>query len=175
MMTQNKQFFVRPLKNKDAEGMLEWMSNPEITRYFRFDASGVTIETCRTFIDTANQCLDTRHYAVVDEKDEYLGTVSLKHIDRNIGTAEYAISMRLCAHGSGAARVGTETVLRIAFDELHLNRVYLNVLTDNGRANAFYQKMKFELERTEKQAIRLKDGVHDLNWYVRKKEVAEEL
>lgn len=169
-MTQSNQFFIRPLQGKDAEGMLEWMSDPEITRYFRFDASGVTEETCRAFIGAADRNADTRHYAIVNAQDEYLGTVSLKHINPNDGSAEYAISMRACAHGSGAARAGTEAVLRVAFEELQLNRIYLNVLVENGRANAFYRKMKFELERIEKQAVQINGTAHDLNWYVRKKE-----
>lgn len=69
---------------------------------------------------------------MVDENDEYLGTVSLKCIDTTAGTAEYAISMRSCAHGSGAAADGTREILKVAFDKLHLNGVYLNVLADNG-------------------------------------------
>lgn len=172
-MTQHDPFFIRPLKSKDAVGMLEWMSDPKIVQYFRFDAAGVTIETCHAFIDAANQSADARHYAIVDAQDEYLGTVSLKHIDANDSSAEYAISMRACAHGSGAAQVGTEAVLRIAFCELRLERVYLNVLADNKRANAFYRKMKFEFERIEKQAVQIRGTAYDLNWYVRKREAVE--
>lgn len=164
-MRAETRFLIRPLKNKDAEGMLEWMTDLEITKFFRFDASSVTLDSCRSFIAGADQNGNTLHYAVVDERDEYLGTISLKNIDEKASSAEYAISMRACAHGSGAAADGTEAVLNIAFNTLGLHRVYLNVLADNGRANAFYRKMEFSFEYSEKNAVQINGIYRDLNWY----------
>lgn len=158
-------FSIRPLKSKDAAGMLEWMTDPEITKFFRFDASSVDLNTCSSFIAEADKNDNTRHYAVVDESDEYLGTISLKNIDTKASSAEYAISMRACAHGSGAAAAGTEAVLNTAFNTLGLHRVYLNVLADNGRANAFYRKMNFSFEYSEKNAVQINGVYRDLNWY----------
>lgn len=164
-------FGIRPLQTKDARLMLEWMKDPSITRFFRFDSANITMEDCRKFISEATRDANTLHYAVVDANDEYLGTVSLKNIDTNDGTAEYAISMRACAHGSGAAAQGTEEILKVAFDKLHLNRVYLNVLADNGRANAFYKKMDFMFERIEKNAVQINGAYHDLNWYATERRI----
>lgn len=158
-------FSLRPLERRDVPGMLEWMTDPTITQYFRFDASRVTEADCLAFIEAAQAQSDTRHYAIVDGNDGYLGTVSLKHIDPAAGQAEYAISCRARAHGSGAARAGTQAILRIAFQELGLRRVYLNVLADNARANAFYRKMGFTLLRRECGAVLIRGAARDLNWY----------
>lgn len=89
----------------------------------------------------------------------------MKHINQDAHSAEYAISMRACAHGSGAALAGTNAILRIAFCSLNLENVYLNVLADNGRANAFYHKAGFSLVRTEHNALTIDKILHDLNWY----------
>lgn len=159
---ENK-FRLRPLEEKDAAGMLEWMTDPAIARFFRFDAASMTLNRCNAFIAGAGEQENCRHYAIVNELDEYLGTISLKEIDN--GSAEYAISTRSCAHGTGAAMVATRQILRIAFENLGLNRVYLNVLAENGRANAFYRKAGFRYTHTEENALEIRGKMKDLNWY----------
>lgn len=145
--------------------MLEWMTDPEITRFFRFDPSNVTQQSCEEYIENAGSQPNTRHFAVVDENDEYLGTISLKDIDLENRCAEYAISTRKKAHGTGAAILATRLVLQYAFEELGLERVYLNVLAENGRANAFYRKAGFRFVREEPDALELRGKMKTLNWY----------
>ena len=154
---------LRPLEEKDAAGMLEWMTDPAIVRFFRFDASAMTLGRCRDFIAGAAEQTDCCHYAIADENDEYLGTISLKNIAG--GEAEYAISTRSRAHGTGAAMAATEKILQIAFQDLGLERVYLNVLAENGRANAFYRKAGFRFVKTEENAVMIRGEKKDLNWY----------
>ena len=156
-------FRLRPLAEKDAPFMLEWMTDPSIAQFFRFDASKMTQAGCEAFIAAAGEQENCRHYAIVDEDDEYLGTISLKEI-RN-GETEYAVSTRAKAHGTGAAMAATRRILEIAFEELNLNRVYLNVLEDNGRANAFYRKAGFQFTHAEKNALEIRGQMKDLNWY----------
>ncbi len=156
---------LRELRECDAAGMLEWMQDPNISCFFRFDAASMTIEKCIDYIHSANEESDCRHFAIVDENDIYLGTISLKEINSEDGSAEYAISTRSCAHGTGAAMQATKEIIRIAFEELGLNRVYLNVLTDNLRANAFYRKAGFQFERCEEDAVEIRGVLKSLNWY----------
>ena len=154
---------LRKLQEKDAEGMYEWMTDPEITCFFRFDASSVTLQTCRDYIEHAYDDPNSVHFAIVNENDEYLGTISLKNItDKD---AEYAISTRKKAHGTGAAYKATMEILKIAFDEKHLERVYLNVLDENIRANKFYQKCGFIRFDTSDNKLYINGQLKILNWY----------
>ena len=162
---------LRELQEKDAPYMLEWMTDPSISCFFRFDAESMTIEKCRIFIDSANSSKNCKHFAIANEEDVYLGTISLKEINYKDWSAEYAISTRSCAHGTGAAMQATKEILRIAFEELGLQRVYLNVLADNVRANAFYKKAGFVFERKEENAVEIKGASKTLNWYYVCKEV----
>lgn len=160
-----EEFILRPLQEKDAAGMLEWMRDPAISCFFRFDAAAMTLDKCRSFIADSTSEETTRHWAIANSRDEYLGTISLKNIDPERKQAEYAISTRSCAHGTGAAMAATRQVLAITFGELGLNRVYLNVLADNVRANRFYQKAGFRFDRREENALEIKGQIRDLNWY----------
>lgn len=160
---------LRKLEEKDAPFMLEWMLDPIINCFFRYDFSNATVDSCIEFIKSADDQSDTKHFAIVDDSDEYLGTISLKNITEN--DAEYAISTRKKAHGTGIALEATKQILNYSFGMLGLQRVYLNVLVDNKRANAFYKKAGFEFWHLEKNAIEINGEKRDLNWfYIDRKE-----
>ncbi len=156
---------LRKLMEKDAEGMLDWMHDSDINRYFRFDAANMTKDKALAYIVNANASESDVHYAIINDNDEYLGTISLKNIDYENSKAEYAISTRKKAHGTGCAMEATKEILRIAFEELGLEKVYLNVLSDNMRANKFYQKVGFVYEGEFRNDLKIKDRFHNLKWY----------
>ncbi|MBQ4512464.1 MAG: GNAT family N-acetyltransferase [Anaerolineaceae bacterium] len=160
----NSEIRLRKLSEKDIPGMMEWMHDPEVNRWFRFDAEAMTEERAREFI-AGSYTKNTRHYAIVDESDEYLGTISLEEIDEENSHALYAISTRKCAWGSGAALAATQLLLEVAFSELKLERVYLNVLADNMRAKRFYEKAGFRYEGCFHKHLKLRGEWRDWDWY----------
>ena len=52
-----------------------------------------------------------------------------------------------------------------AFQELKLHKVYLNVLSENVRAQRFYEKCGFIQEGIAKDAVRIKESYKSLIWY----------
>lgn len=158
---------LRELKQKDCEGMLEWMHDPEINYFYTDKIRNATEEDVLRFIQVAEKEKKegiTYHYAVVNEQDEYLGTISLKNIELVKG-AEYAISMRGKYHGQGIASWATQEILGIAFEQLKLHRVYLNVLSDNTHANRFYERNGFRYEGQSRECIQINGEMKSLNWY----------
>lgn len=156
---------LRKLKEKDACFMIEWMKDPNLNCFFSFDANNITYENTIEFILKADIDKLNSHYAIVDEADEYLGTISLKNIDNHNNHAEYAISLRACAIGKGVAAEATQKILDIAFNDMNLNKVYLNVLSDNNRAIRFYEKMGFTYEGEFIKHIKIKGEYKNLKWY----------
>jgi diamine N-acetyltransferase len=155
---------VRQLEAKDAELMKEWMNDPELNYWFRFHGKKVTTENVLDYI--LNSMTDiNKHYAIVDEKDTYLGTISLKNIDYLNSNAEYAISLRKCIIGTGVAKLATIEILKVAFEKLNLKKVYLNVREDNIRAIKFYEKMGFIYEGEFKAHIFHEGEYKNLKWY----------
>ena len=103
---------LRQLEPKDIPGMLEWMHDPEVNRWFRFDPEKMTAEKAERFI--AGSFTETdRHYAVADKADNYLGTISLEEIDKENGHALYAIGLRTGAQGRGVGLEATRELLRV--------------------------------------------------------------
>lgn len=155
---------LRKLCENDIEGMLEWMHDEDITKNFRFDAKKMNRQKCIDFVKNSFNDQE-RHYCITDDSDSYLGTISLKNIDLENKTAEYAIVLRKKAIGTGIARKATEELLGIAFNELNIEKVYLNVLEDNVRARRFYSKMGFQYEGLFKNHIIIRGKNKNLCWY----------
>lgn len=155
---------LRRLEKKDAPFMLEWMHDKEITAGFQRPFMQATIETALAFIDNSFD-EENQNFAFVDENDEYLGTISLKHISHVNDKAEYAIGSRKCAQGTGTAKKATEELLQYAFTELGLHKVYLSVLEENIRAQKFYEKCGFVREGLEIDAVKINGKYHNHMWY----------
>lgn len=173
-----KMIELRKLDIKDAMGMLEWMHDPQTQEHFRIPMAEKTWEDALEFIKNAQvQPIDggSIHYAIVDEKDEYLGTISLKEISFSDKNAEYAISLRKCAQGHGIGREATGQLLRIAFEKFGLERVYLNVLAENIPAVRLYEKCGFSLEGEFRKHLLLGGEYKTLKWYGILKEEYEKL
>jgi diamine N-acetyltransferase len=157
---------LRRLRLEDTVLMLEWMHDPDIAGRFKIDFGALCEDDVRAFVEASWRASDSLHFAVVGQDDVYLGTVSLKHIDSEDGSAEYAISLRRCAHGTGMALCATRDVVRYAFDELGLRRVYLDVRPDNQRAIRFYRKAGFVRSEVISGRIKTDDESIDLLRFV---------
>ncbi len=155
---------LRRLEKKDAPMMLEWMHDNEINCNFQIDFASSTLESVLCFIDESYDD-ENQNFAFVDEKDEYLGTISLKHISHKNRNAEYSIVARKKAQGTGAAMQATQELLKYAFEELKLHKVYLNVLADNVRAQRLYEKSGFVYEGTSPDAVMINGVYRTLKWY----------
>lgn len=160
---ENQTYQIRPLKPEDADRMVEMMRDAQTTRYLQIGGPDYTKETALRFISQTTDESRHLHRAVVDAEDVYQGTISLKNIDSEKKEAEYAISMHPAAQGTGAAKAATALILKLAFEERNLNRVYLNVLEENQRANKFYRKVGFGYTHTTRMEFHGEEK--SLNWY----------
>lgn len=159
---------LRSLEDKDIPYMLEWLTDCNVYKHFRFNGSKYTTEDAKHFIENAKILAtknQTFHYAIVDEHDEYVGTVSLKNIDEQAKTAEYAIAIRASKQGSGIGYEASKLVLHVAFAEKRLNRVYLNVLSDNQAAIRMYRKLGFSQEGEFRDHVSIQGEIKTLLWF----------
>ena len=160
---------LRKLEEKDAPFMLEWMHDKDIVAGFQRPFDQATTDTVLSFIRNSFDG-ENQNFAFVNDEDEYLGTIRLKHISHDNDKAEYAVVARKCAQGTGAAKKATEELLEYAFTELALHKVYLSVLEENIRAQKFYEKCGFIREGLEVDAVKINGMYHNHIWYGIRKE-----
>lgn len=161
---------LRELKEEDAPLMLEWMHDVDIQKGFRKNMMDMTIETAKSFCQNAkfsHNLLsgESLHFAIVDEKDEYLGTISLKNVDLFNKTAEYAIVVRKKTQGKKVAKTATMLLLKKAFYDYKLHKVYLSVLHYNIAAIHLYKSCGFVYEGRAREHILINGKYETLEWY----------
>lgn len=173
-----KGLVLRKLKEEDAENMLEWMFDGDICKNFRFDGKQKGLEDALTFIRSAENIVkagNSIHYAITQDGGEYLGTASLKNLDMVARHAEFAIVLRKKAQGKGLALAATKEMLRLAFSEFGLQRVYLNVLRENEKAIRLYERCGFVYEGEFRKHLFLGGEFKMLRWYGLLKEEYEKM
>ena len=130
--------YLRELKEKDAPLMLEWMHDESVVKDLQTNFATKTLEDCLGFIRNSIHSATDAHFAIANDADEYMGTVSLKHIEND--TAEFAITIRACAMGKGFSAFGMKRILEKGLLEMGLKEIYWCVSPDNKRAVRFYDK-----------------------------------
>lgn len=131
---------LRALVQKDAPLMLEWMHDESVVENLQANFAAKTLADCEMFIRSCEDTSENLHMAIVDDNDEYMGTVSLKHIRRDRADAEFAVTIRACAMGKGLSAYGMREIIRIGLEEMGLHMVYWCVSGKNARAVRFYDK-----------------------------------
>ncbi len=160
---------LRKLEQKDAPFMFEWMHNQGITSGLMKDFGSMTIEHCRNFIEESKSQKNDIHLAIADADDEYMGTVSLKHIKN--GCAEFAIVVREKAQGKGYAMDGMHQIVEYGLNVLGLNEIYWNVLRTNKRAVRFYEKNRYKRivmtyeEQLQKGCHYTEEDMQKFDWF----------
>lgn len=157
---------IRNLELKDATLMLEWMHDEKVVEYLQGNFREKTIDDCKSFIVASENKKNNIHLAIVNDEDEYMGTVSLKNIDRINASAEFAITVRRCAMGRGYSWYGMEEIIDKAFNEFGLESVYWCVSRKNKRAVRFYDKHNFhENIDISPSILQRYNKTGDLKWY----------
>lgn len=156
--------YLRTLELKDAPAMLAWMHDSRVTENLRTDFASKTLQDAENFIKWSWEDEQNLNMAIASDEDEYMGTVSLKHIEN--GSAEFAITVRAEAMGRGYSWFGMESIIEKAFNEYGLESVYWCVSRVNTRAVRFYDKHNFhEALDIPQSVLKRYEGIDNLKWY----------
>lgn len=154
---------IRKLNKNDINYFKEYYEDDEIKKQFKFTQNEFNKKNIiNKMINNVSEF--ERHYAIV-KNDKYAGTVSLKKINFVNKNAELAIVVRKKYWGTGVSKHAIQLILEYGFEKLGLNKIYLNVFSNNSRAIAFYLKSGFNFEGSFKEHVYINNEYNDLNWY----------
>ena len=160
---------LRNLKTKDAPFMYEWMKDKNVVKELHVNFSEKTLDDCFQFIKKSKIDKRNIHFAVVDDRDEYMGTVSLKNIDNKNKRAEFAIVIRKKAMGHGYSWYAMYEMLKYGFKEKKLTSIYWCVSKNNIRACKFYEKHGFsEFVDPDESILLTYRNVNNMRWFLAK-------
>ena len=150
---------LRAREPEDLERAYAWINDPEVIRHLttRYPMSRADEE--RWLRETpANAFANGVALAIETKEGDHIGTIDLLEVRPEDRKAQLAIMIgdKACwSKGYGTDAI--LTLLRFAFDEMNLNRVWLSVHDSNERAIACYKKCGFQQEGRLRQE-RFKDG-----------------
>lgn len=167
--------YLRPITDEDTSLIVAWRNSDAVRSRFIYREL-FTEEGHRSWLKNMVETGKAIQTIVCDlETDKPLGSVFLRDVDRKHNKAEYGIFLgEAQARGRGVGTAAAKLMLRYAFCEEKLHRVFLRVLADNAQAIRSYEKAGFVREAYLRESVYL-DGTYNdvilmsvLDWEWRK-------
>lgn len=135
---------VRDFCESDIENKIKWINSSQNNTYLHYDIPLTYNKTLTWFRNKDNE---SRVDCVIEFDGIPVGLIGLLSIDKINKKAEFYITIGNTAFKrKGIATKATKLLLGYAFGELGLNKVYLNVDSDNNPACMLYEKVGFVCE-----------------------------
>lgn len=136
---------IRKFCEQDVPKKVQWINDPCNNRFLHYDLPLETEKTLKWYHATKDR--SDRYDAVIELDGEAVGVIGLLNIDLKNRKAEYYITLgEEKAKGRGAAAHASRLLLKYAFEQLHLNRVYLFTETENHPAQRLFERLGFRKE-----------------------------
>ncbi|MDZ4747403.1 MAG: GNAT family N-acetyltransferase [Saprospiraceae bacterium] len=146
MKTQN--LLLRPIRESDVHHVFKGLSHPEVIRYYGVSFS--TLEETKVQMDwyaTIEKDETGQWWAVCDPGDQHFyGAIGFNDIHPVHHRAEIGFWLLPAYWGKGYIPEAASVIIRYAFEEMELHRIYGYVETENQNSKKVLQKLGFEYE-----------------------------
>jgi RimJ/RimL family protein N-acetyltransferase len=155
MALEGESVRLRAIEPEDVDQYVAWLNDPEVTRTIS-QRYPLGREAERAIVERLGRAQRFEHvvFAIeLRETGEHVGTVDLHNVRYENRGADLGLFIGAREHwGRGYAHDAMRTVLRFAFWEMNLRYVWLEVIDDNPRARALYERLGFVHEGTSRRA-----------------------
>ncbi|MBE5867387.1 MAG: GNAT family N-acetyltransferase [Lachnospiraceae bacterium] len=155
--------YLRLMREEDTEDIVRWRNSDAVRQ--RFIYRGIfTEETHRNWIRTMVEPGKVVQAMICESAtDKAVGSVYIRDIDRTHSKGEYGIFIgEDSARGRGIGTAAARLMIRYAFEELGLHRLFLRVLADNVQAISSYEKAGFQREAYLREDVFLDGKYQDV-------------
>jgi RimJ/RimL family protein N-acetyltransferase len=156
---------LRELSREDIAVVNRWRQDRDLVDGLGAPARYITEEVDHAWFEDylRRRGVDVRCAILADGETEPVGLVSLTGIDSVHRRGEFHLLIgRRDLHGRGLGSDATRLMLRHAFHDLNLHRVFLSVLSSNAAAIRVYEKAGFQREGLARQAAYKRGRYEDL-------------
>ncbi len=163
---QGDRIYFRPLEVDDAPQLERWVNDPRVWSTLGRRLPINELREREWLEQYGKDEAHVRFGIVVRETDQMIGTAGLHNIDRDNRKAEFGIMIGdVDSHDQGYGSETAKLVLKFAFEELNLNRVYLGVFANNPRGIRAYEKAGYQYEGRDRKAYWRHGKYHDMLRY----------
>ena len=150
---------LRQMTAEDTDRIVAWRNKEFVRKNFIYQEF-FTSEGHLAWIKNQVEPGHVVQFIICLQDNREIGSVYLRDIDRESGTAEYGIFIGEedalgCGYGVQAAKL----MLQYGFETLHLESIFLRVLEDNAGARKSYEKAGFQRIENRRESVQLEQGV----------------
>jgi UDP-4-amino-4,6-dideoxy-N-acetyl-beta-L-altrosamine N-acetyltransferase len=170
-------------QSDDEMHVLSWRNSPQVAPFMYRD-DPISSEEHATWFASILEDTKSNIVRIVEHDNKAVGLTSLTKIDHRHKSCEWGGYLApAIGRGIGIGRAAMFLTLKIAFDEMNLNRVVVEVFTDNEKAFHLYETIGFQREGLLRERAWHSDGPKDVivmallerEWTNRSKSLAESL
>lgn len=145
---------LKKLDDKDAAGLLEIFSDPEVMKYWNTPPWN-SIEQARQFISTSADAMRNLSSLTLGiyckETKQLQGKVMLFNYDKESRRAELGFGIKRESWGKGIVFEASSALVEYAFNQLNLRRLEAEIDPDNTASGKALERLGFEQEGLLKQ------------------------
>lgn len=154
--------YLRPISLEDSKGYYEKLLNSDMRRLTGTQRSYTHEQIHRYLEGKVHETTSLLFLIALNESDEVIGDIALQDIDHFNRSANIRIAIDNAPHqGKGYGSEALLLLLDYAFGIVNLHRVELSVFSYNKRARHVYEKLGFNLEGVQRDALFYNHEYHD--------------
>ncbi len=156
--TKKTKLILRPITEEDTADIVRWRNSDHVRRNFLYQEL-FTEKTHLNWLHTMVETGKVHQFIMVlrpedGTEERAVGSVYLRDIDPEEGTAEYGIFIgEEDALGQGYGTQACRMMVDYAKDELKLKKLFLRLFEDNGAARKSYENAGFRLVPGRKEMV----------------------
>lgn len=138
---------LRPLQIEDVDNVMTWVNDPKVVFNFQNFDMKITREAEIAYLEKILTSNDDKLFAVETENRTYLGNAGLHGLSskNRLGRVALIIGNKKF-WGKGYGQNAMRELIKYAFDECRLNKIWLIVDKENEKARHIYEKVGFKIE-----------------------------
>jgi RimJ/RimL family protein N-acetyltransferase len=157
---------LRAVERDDLPRFVEWFSDSEVRRYLGMYLPFSLAQEERWFEHLLERIEQQKVVMLTIETSDgaHIGNISLFDINWKERHAELGITIGdKDFWGQGYGTDAVRTMLRVAFGDMNLHRVFLRVHADNARGIQCYKNVGFQKEGTLRESVFRGGTYHDMH------------
>lgn len=160
---ENPEIYLRPMTKADTDRIICWRNSEAVRTKFIYQelfTHATHEEWIRNMIETGRA---VQMIICECKEDKPLGSVYIRDIDHIHHKGEYGIFIgEPEERGRGVGTAAAQLMLRYAFSEMDLHKIFLRVLADNVQAICSYEKAGFLREAYLRDDVCIKGEYKDI-------------
>lgn len=164
-MLNGDRITLRPIKLDDHSFFFKWLNDSKVTRFINFYMPVSEMAERKWVEEYGQRSSAAEAMFVIEEKNKskpigFCVISKINHKDRN---AEFTIVIG--EQEFQCKGLGTEAgmlIIRYAFDQLNMHRIYTGVYKFNKKSLCMVKKLGFKKEGCQRQAVYKNGSYHDI-------------